>query len=156
MAEFQWWLLIVGLVAGGVLVAVVTTDGRRREEDVSELERRAETTWIADRLGASGAAVDARAVEAVLRLHREFLALPPPDGLIVEGGGTAMDPDGGRVTPFEDAPRDPLDVDPDQVSDEVGDDGRGGPDQDLARAGVQQASSGEEADARPHGEERPA
>ena len=37
MAEFQWWLLIVGLVAGGGLVAVVSMDGRRREQDISEL-----------------------------------------------------------------------------------------------------------------------
>ena len=155
MAEFQWWLLIVGLVAGGGLVAVVTSDGRRREDDVAELERRAETTWIADRLAASGGDVDARAIEAVLRLHREFLALPPPDRLIVEGDDPATDDDGRRVTRrFEDGTRDPLDVDPDQVSDDVGDDGRGGPDQDLARAGVQQASSGEEADARPDGEQR--
>src|SRR4029077_2998205 len=38
MAEFQWWLLLVGLVAGGGLVAVVTMDGRRREEDLADLE----------------------------------------------------------------------------------------------------------------------
>ena len=37
MAEFQWWLLIVGLVAGGGLVAIVSMDGRRREEDLAEL-----------------------------------------------------------------------------------------------------------------------
>ena len=49
MAEFQWWLLLVGLVAGGGLVAIVSMDGRRNEEDLVELERRAEATWIADR-----------------------------------------------------------------------------------------------------------
>ncbi len=142
MAEFQWWLLIVGLVAGGGLVAVMTTDGRRREEDIAELERRAEVTWIAERLSGPGGEADARAVDSVLRLHREFLSLPPPDRLIVEGE--------------VDASRDPLDVDPDGVSDEVGDDGRGRPDQDLAGAGVQQAASRQEADARPDGEQRPA
>ena len=52
MAEFQWWLLLVGLVAGGGLVAVVSMEGRRREQDISELEQRAEATWIADQLAA--------------------------------------------------------------------------------------------------------
>ncbi len=156
MAEFQWWLLIVGLVAGGGLVAVVTSDVRRREEDIAELERRAETTWIAERLARPGGAVDAQAVDAVLRLHREYLALRPPDRLIVEGEGPAIDGGRERRTPrLADASQDPLDVDPDEVSDEVGDDGRGGPDQDLARAGVQQAPSGEQADSRPDGEQRP-
>ena len=69
MAEFQWWLLIVGLVAGGGLVAVVTMDGRRRDEDVGELERRAEANWISERLSARGRdrSVEPRAVESVLR-----------------------------------------------------------------------------------------
>ena len=58
MAEFQWWLLLVGLVAGGGLVAVVTMDGRRREEDIGELERRAEATWIAERVAGTPRAVD--------------------------------------------------------------------------------------------------
>ena len=156
MAEFQWWLLIVGLVAGGGLVAVVTTDGRRREEDIAELERRAETTWIAQRLG-PGTDVDALSVDAILRLHREFLALPPPDRLIVEGEDPATDVGWQRTTSrFGHASPDPLDDDPDQVADEVGNGSSGGADQDLARAGVQQAPTGEEADARPDGEQRPA
>src|SRR3970040_438254 len=54
MAEFQWWLLLVGLVAGGGLVAVVFLDGARREQDVEDAEIPAEAQWIAARL-ASGA-----------------------------------------------------------------------------------------------------
>ena len=50
MAEFQWWLLLVGLVAGGGLVAIVSMDSRRRDEDLADAERAAEATWIADRL----------------------------------------------------------------------------------------------------------
>ena len=110
MAEFQWWLLIVGLLAGGGLVAVVTMDGRRREEDIGDLERRAEATWIAGRVaGRRERSIDPRTVEAVLRAHREYLSLPPPDELVV------------------------LDRDPDEVPDEVRDDGRRGADEDLAR-----------------------
>ena len=169
MAEFQWWLLIVGLVAGGGLVAVVTADGRRREEDIAELERRAETTWIAERLAGPGADLDALAVDAVLRLHREFLALPPPDRLIIEGEDPAVAVGWQRPTTRaadldadldsdldSDVDPDSLDVDPDQVPDEIGDDGGGSTDQDLARAGVQQAPSREEAHAGPDGEQRSA
>lgn len=154
MAEFQWWLLIVGLVAGGGLVAVVTMDGRRREEDLAELERRAEASWIAERLAGPADDADPGGVDAVLRLHREYLALPPPDRLIVVGDGPAIEVGSEPWTPYlEDASSEPLDVDPDEVADEVGDDGRGGPDQDLARAGVQQAAARQEAHPRADGEQ---
>jgi hypothetical protein len=91
MAEFQWWLLLVGLVAGGGLVAIVSMDGRRREEDLADQERMAEATWIADRLSGRGRALDPDLVESVLRVHREYLTLPPPDRLLVASDG---DPDG--------------------------------------------------------------
>ena len=146
MAEFQWWLLLVGLVAGGGLVAVVTMDGRRREEDIAGLERRAETTWIVDRLAAGGQWVDPAAVEAVLRLHREYLGMAPPDQLIVEGDPEAVD--GTSDLALD------LDRDPDRGSDEVGDDGGGGPDEDLPRAREEEAPAGQEAHARADGEER--
>lgn len=79
MAEFQWWLLLVGLVAGGGLVAVVFLDGARREQDVDEAELPAEARWIADRLAMRGYGVDPDTAEAVLREHREYRQLPPPD-----------------------------------------------------------------------------
>lgn len=82
MAEFQWWLLLVGLVAGGGLVAVVMVDGARREEDLDDGERPAEATWIAARLRASGRRADADTVESVLALHAEYLAAPPPDEIV--------------------------------------------------------------------------
>ena len=141
MAEFQWWLLLVGLVAGGGLVAVVTMDGRRREEDLAELERRAETTWIVDRLAGSAEWVDAATVESVLRLHREYLGLPPPDAFIVEGVDAHPEPGAS-------------DRDPDDVSDEVRDDRGGGADDDLAPAREEEAAAGEEAHAGADGEQR--
>lgn len=81
MAEFQWWLLLVGLVAGGGIVAVVYLDGARREQDLDDSELPAEAYWIATRLAARGARVDPVDVEAVLREHREYRQLPPPDRL---------------------------------------------------------------------------
>ncbi|MBF8290426.1 MAG: hypothetical protein HW391_1394 [Chloroflexi bacterium] len=81
MAEFQWWLLLVGLVAGGGLVAVVLMDGARREQDLDEAELPAEASWIAGRLAGLGETPSAAAIEAVLREHREYRLLPPPDRL---------------------------------------------------------------------------
>jgi hypothetical protein len=130
MAEFQWWLLIVGLVAGGGLVAVVMTDGRRREEDVGDLERRAEATWIAERLSRRKRTIDPSTVAAVLQAHREYLTLPPPDQLVVLGE------DGGYVDAEARPaakPLDDLDRDPDHIPDQVRDDRRRSADEDLAR-----------------------
>ena len=138
MAEFQWWLLLVGLVAGGGLVAVVSMEGRRREQDISELEQRAEATWIAEQLAARRGretwhGPDAAVVEDVLRAHREYLSLQPPDRLIVEADD---------VLPALD-----LDRDPDREPDDVGDAGGRGPDQHLASAAEQRAAAREEAHA---------
>ena len=81
MAEFQWWLLLVGLVAGGGLVAVVFIDGNRREQDLETRELPAEAELIAARLASSGRRLEVEDVEAVLRKHREYKGLPPPDEL---------------------------------------------------------------------------
>ena len=107
MAEFQWWLLLVGLVAGGGLVAVVSMDGRRRDEDLADLERRAEAAWIAARLSRRDVPIESAMVESVLRVHREYLSLPPPDRIVVVGG--------------VDAGEDLADGDPDRDPDDVGD-----------------------------------
>jgi len=89
MAEFQWWLLLVGLVAGGGLVAVVFLDGARREQDLDEEELPAEANWIAARLAARGITAEPLDVEAVLAEHREYRLMPPPDDFL------AMDPPDG-------------------------------------------------------------
>jgi len=139
MAEFQWWLLLVGLVAGGALVAVMSMDGKRREQDLDELERTAEANWISERLAGSEAWIDGSTVESVLRLHRDYLGMPPPDAIIDEGAD------------LDD--RHHLDDSPDGVPDDVGDDRGGGADEHLPRAGEQQASTGEQADTRANREE---
>jgi len=127
MAEFQWWLLLVGLVAGGGLVAIVSMDSRRRDEDLAAAERRAEATWIAERLGAGTPALDAERVEAVLQVHREYLSLPAPDRLLVNGVPHTLD---GRPMGGE-----PLrDGHPDQVADDVRDDRGRHADEDLPPA----------------------
>ena len=168
MAEFQWWLLLVGLVAGGGLVAVVSMDGKRREVDIEALERRAEANWIAERLSGSEQWVDGPTIDAVLRLHREYLGLPPPDEILVEGeeragaASTGLDDDDELSLAWlardRDAGRDrdpDLDGDPDRVPDDVRDDGRSRADQHLARAGEEQAPAGQEAHAGADREQRP-
>jgi len=140
MAEFQWWLLLVGLVAGGGLVAIVSMDSRRREEDLADAERRAEATWIADRLYAQSPALDPDTVDAVLRVHREYLALPAPDRLVIDGAphhldGRPMEP-AFEPAAFQPAASGPTDLgdDADEVADDVRDDRGRGADQDLPPA----------------------
>ena len=121
MAAFQWWLLLVGLVAGGGLVAVVTMHARRREDDLDDLEREAEANWIAERVHGLDRDIDGRTVATILRIHREYLSLPPPDQLVT------LDPDGGPM---------PMSGggDADGESHDIGDDGGSGADQHLTPA----------------------
>jgi len=79
-AEFNWWLLIVGLIAGGALTWLVLADSTRREEEVGEEELTAEAAWIARSLGRP--AVDDRIAADILRAHRRYLGFPPPDTLV--------------------------------------------------------------------------
>jgi hypothetical protein len=72
-AEFNWWLLIVGLVVGAGLVWLVIADWSRREEDLSEDERVAEAAWIAEVLRERGERVDPAEAEEILALHRAYL-----------------------------------------------------------------------------------
>ena len=54
MAEFQWWLLLLGLVAGGGIVAVVYMDSARRDQDIADKELPAEALLISERLSRTG------------------------------------------------------------------------------------------------------
>lgn len=78
-AEFNYWLLIVGLVVGAGLVWLVLSDTRRRDADLGELEREGEAQWIAGAMLDAGRDVDEADVLDVLRLHAAYLAAPPPD-----------------------------------------------------------------------------
>jgi hypothetical protein len=78
-AEFNWWLLIVGLVAGAGLVWFVVMDSRRREAEVDATELPSEAAWLSARLEDEGYDVSTDAAERLLLLHREYLDAPPPD-----------------------------------------------------------------------------
>ena len=90
IAEFNWWLLIVGVIGGGALTWLVLADSNRREREIGDEELAAEATWIARTVQAPG--VDADTAEEVLRAHRRYLGFPPPDVLVapeeLDGAGT--------------------------------------------------------------------
>jgi hypothetical protein len=80
-AEFNVWLLIVGLVIGAGLVWLVVMDSRRREAEVDAIERPREAAWLSSALRDDGFDVSPEAVERALVLHRIYLEAPPPDGV---------------------------------------------------------------------------
>jgi hypothetical protein len=103
-AEFNWWLLIVGLVVGGGLAWLVLADSSRREVDIEERELGSEARWIADELAASGEPVDDERVVEVLRLHRAYRGAAPPD----EVDESWSEPDGDEAAVAHRADRGPM------------------------------------------------
>lgn len=80
-AEFNVWLLIVGLVLGAGLVWLVIMDSRRSESEVDAIERPREAAWLSGALRDDGYDVSPEAAERLLLLHRAYLEAPPPDGV---------------------------------------------------------------------------
>ncbi len=78
-AEFNVWLLIVGLVVGAGLVLLVIMDSRRRESEVDAVERPREAAWLSAVMIEEGYDVGPEAAERLLLLHRAYLDAPPPD-----------------------------------------------------------------------------
>lgn len=135
MAEYVWWFLIVGLVAGGGVVAFFMADAARRDEDLDAAESDAEASLIAAQLAGDLRGVDRRTVAAVLRAHRDYRRLPPPDRFEHAGSRVAADDDddlAGLARPRGAASA--GDGDADREADDVGHDGGRGPDEDLPPA----------------------
>jgi hypothetical protein len=78
-AEFNWWLLMVGLVVGAGLVWFVVADQRRRDVDIDADERAREALWLSARLADDGHDISPDLAERLLTLHRSYLEAPPPD-----------------------------------------------------------------------------
>jgi hypothetical protein len=77
-AEFQWWLLFVGLVIGALLVFLVMADFSRSSDEQADVELGLEAAWIAGLLPPTDGPVDPTLIEEVLRLNRDWLAGPAP------------------------------------------------------------------------------
>jgi hypothetical protein len=103
-AEFNWWLLIVGLVLGAALTWLVMAESTRRDADVTESEQRGEALWIASMLSSSGRTTDSAGIEEILRLHREYLAAPPPDDPTEPGADVAPPVERAETEQAEEAP----------------------------------------------------
>ena len=97
-AEFNWWLLIVGLVVGAGLAWFVLMDARRRDVDIDERERPREALWLSRMLGDEGHPVSSDVAERLLVLHRAYLEAPPPD-------------DPATIAPPRTPPADPVSID---------------------------------------------
>ena len=78
-AEFNWWLLLLGLVVGGGLTWLVLAETRRREQDLEDDELAEEAAWLEVRMAEEGRPLPAETLERVVRLHRAYLAIEPPD-----------------------------------------------------------------------------
>ena len=97
MGDFNWWLLIIGVVAGGLLTWLVLAESTRREREIGEQELPAEAAWIAGTLAIPS--VDAAVAEDVLRAHRRYLGFPPPDVLVAPGELAALEGQGVAAEP---------------------------------------------------------
>ncbi len=78
-AEFNVWLLIVGLVVGAGLAWLVMMDSRRRETEIDATELPREAAWLSAVMAEDGYEVSPDAAEQLLLLHRAYLGAPPPD-----------------------------------------------------------------------------
>jgi hypothetical protein len=105
-AEFNWWLIIVGLVIGAGIVWLVLDDSRRREVDVDASERSAEARWIAEALRRDGRTIDDDDVLAVLDEHASYLSAPPPDDVMPDPAERLGRPMAGVGRPPMARPRD--------------------------------------------------
>jgi hypothetical protein len=104
-ADFNWWLLLLGMVIGGALAWLVLADSNRHDRDIEDVETAAEATWIARSIGAP---LDPETAERVLQAHRRYLGFPPPDMLVdpaeLHGGRRPVDPGDTPEIPPESAP----------------------------------------------------
>jgi hypothetical protein len=114
-AEFNWWLLIVGLVVGAGLVWFVVADSRRRDADIEADERPREALWLSAVLGREGRPVSPETVDRLLELHGVYLESPPPDDPVSQlppvrtGSGATIPPSAEtRDTPNVTSPPSPA------------------------------------------------
>ena len=95
-AEFNVWLLIVGLVVGAGLVWLVVMDSRRRESEIDAVELPREAAWLSAVMNEDGDEVSPEMAERLLLLHRAYLDAPPPDAPEASDAGDLLVPADGE------------------------------------------------------------
>ena len=90
MAEFNLWLLIVGIAAGAAVMWLVIGTLARNDDEVDAAERQLEAGWIAETIEHHGGRAPVTLIEQVLALHRRYLqggpGIPVPQGEPEEPG----------------------------------------------------------------------
>jgi len=94
-AEFDWWLLFVGIAVGAGLVWFVLAESRRHQEEIDTDELPRQAAWLSAALGDDGWTVPPEATGRLLELQREYLAAPPPDP--PEAAATSIAPAAGSL-----------------------------------------------------------
>jgi hypothetical protein len=108
-AEFNVWLLIVGLVVGAGLVWLVVMDSRRRESEIDAVELPREAAWLSAVMTEDGEAVSPETAERLLLLHRAYLDAPPPDAAEAsDSDGSLSSADDAEVIPLDRVERSEL------------------------------------------------
>jgi hypothetical protein len=85
-AEFNWWLLLLGLGVGAGLTWLILSDLAGREEEISEREAAEEVAWVGEALAAAGRPTSPETIGRVLELHRTWVRRDRSDG---DGDGEA-------------------------------------------------------------------
>lgn len=103
MAEFNLWLLVLGIAAGAAVTWVVIGTISRNDDEVAAEEQVAEAEWIARTIEEHGGRTPSQLVTQILALHRRYLQggavipVPEPDE------DADVDTPDGRVEAAEEA-----------------------------------------------------
>jgi hypothetical protein len=83
MAEFNLWLLVLGIAAGAAVTWVVIGTISRNDDEVAAEEQVAEAEWIAQTIEEHGGRAPSELVTQILALHRRYLqggaVIPVPE-----------------------------------------------------------------------------
>jgi hypothetical protein len=126
MAEFNLWLLVLGIAAGAAVTWVVIGTIARNDDEVAAEEQAAEADWIARTIEEHGGRAPTQLVAQILGLHRRYLQggvvipVPEPEP---EAEASDRSPDVATDSgPAEEAASDEAETP--ETADEVGEEAR--------------------------------
>jgi hypothetical protein len=118
MAEFNLWLLVLGIAAGAAVTWVVIGTIARNDDEVAAEEQAAEAEWIAGTIEQHGGRAPTQLVAQILTLHRRYLQ----GGTVIPVPGPEPEED---EAPFDEADEadDPEEANARGTADETGEAG---------------------------------